>query len=190
MTNSNQLRSIALFVPAVSADLQLLLFSGSGFWANPAGFPKLVNLAVFLAVLYLLLRKPTREFFAQRLASVREMLEKAAREKAEATAKMAELDARLNRLEAEKAEIKEQAEREAAAERERMEAEARRDIERVRSSAQREIEAAKLVAMAELREFAATKAVDLAEQMIRRELTPQDDARLLERVGEELSRVK
>src|SRR5215510_1681240 len=33
------------------------------------------HLAVFLAVLYLLLRKPTREFFRQRLASVREMLD-------------------------------------------------------------------------------------------------------------------
>lgn len=187
MTNSNQLRSLALFVPALLNEFHPLLLSGGG--VHP-GISKAVNLVIFLAVLYLLLRKPTREFFAQRLATVREVLEKAARERQEATAKMSELDARFNRLEAEMAEIKQQAQREAAAERERMEAEARRDNEKIRLSAQREIEAAKQVAMAELREFAATKAVDLAEQMIRRELTPQDDARLLERVGEELGRVK
>jgi F0F1-type ATP synthase membrane subunit b/b' len=43
--------------------------------------------------------------------------------------------------------------------------------------------------MSELREFAATKSVDLAEQMIRRELKPEDDARLVARMGEEMSKV-
>jgi F0F1-type ATP synthase membrane subunit b/b' len=189
MTNSDQsrqVRSLALFVPALLNEFHPLLLAGGGV---PQWVSKTVNLAIFATILYLLLRKPTREFFAQRLASVRETLEKAAREKKEAVAKMAELDARLNRLDAETAEIKAQAEREAAAERERMEAETKRDAERLRASAQREIEAAKQVALAELREFAATKAVDLAEQMIRREMTPADDARLVERVGEELSKL-
>ncbi|MGH9768586.1 MAG: hypothetical protein ACREAB_14230 [Blastocatellia bacterium] len=162
----------------------------SGFWTSPTGFPKLVNLVVFLTILYLLLRKPTREFFRQRLASVRETLDRAAREKQEATAKMAELDARLNRLDAELQGIEEQSEREAAAERSRMNAEAERGIEKVREMAGREIEAAKQVAMADLREFAATKAVDLAEQMIRREMTPADDAKLVKRASEEMSKVK
>ncbi len=174
---------------ALIANLHPLFLSGS-FWTSPAGFPKLINLIVFLTVLYLLLRKPAREFFRQRLASVRETLDKAAREKKEATAKMAELDARLNRLDADLAGIKAQSDREAAAERARMDAETKKDIEKVREMAGREIEAAKLVAMADLREFAATKAVDLAEQMIRREMTPADDARLVKRVGEEMSKAK
>jgi F-type H+-transporting ATPase subunit b len=121
---------------------------------------------------------------------VRETLDKAAREKQAATEEMAELDARLNRLDAEVAEIKTQAERESAAERARMETEAKRDIEKIREMAGREIESAKQVAMADLREFAATKAVDLAEQMIRREMTPADDAKMVARVGDEMSKVK
>ncbi len=190
MTNSDQLRSLALFVPALFNEFHpqtILLVAGGGV---PAWVSKSVNLAIFLGILSYFLRRPVSEFFAERLASVREMLDRAARERNEATSKMAELDQRLNRLGADVEDIKVQARRESAAERERMKAEAKRDIERLRLSAQREIEAAKQVAMAELREFAATKSVDLAEQMIRREMTPADDARLVRRVGEELSKAK
>ena len=169
--------------------LQPFLLSGS-FWTSPTGFAKLINLVIFVTVLYMLLRKPTREFFRQRLASVRETLDRAAREKQAATTKMAELDKRLNRLDAEIQEIKTQSDREAAAERVRMDVESRKDIEKIREMAGREIEAAKQVAMADLREFAATKAVDLAEQMIRREMTPADDAKLVQRAGEQMSKAK
>jgi F0F1-type ATP synthase membrane subunit b/b' len=165
--------------------LLFLLLAGEGV---PAWIPKTVHLIILIGVLYYLLRKPAREFFAQRLASVREMLERAAREKEAAGAKMAELDARLKRLGDELAQIRTQAQQEAAGERQRIEAETQRDLEKLRLAAQREIEASKQVAIAELREFAATKAVELAEQAIKRELTPEDDARLLQRLGDELSR--
>jgi len=188
MIRSHQRRSQAI-IANLHPPLHLCLLSGS-FWTSPTGFAKLVNLAIFLTILYLLLRKPAREFFRQRLASVRETLDRAAREKQEATTKMAELDSRLNHLDAELQGIKAQSDREAAAERSRVDAEARRDIEKIREMAGREIEAAKQVAMADLREFAATKAVDLAEQMIRREMTPADDANLLARVGQEMSSAK
>jgi F-type H+-transporting ATPase subunit b len=184
----NQHCSLAPFASALP-DLHPLLMSG-GFWTSPTGFPKLVNLVIFLTILYLLLRKPTREFFRRRLASVRETLDKAAREKREATAKMSELETRLNRLDADLREIGAQSGREATAERARMESEAKRDIEKIRETATREVEAAKQVALADLRAFAATTAVDLAEQMIRREMTPADDAKLVARVGEEMGKVK
>jgi F0F1-type ATP synthase membrane subunit b/b' len=189
MTNTQTSFSLALFAPVFSRHLDPL-FLFSGFWTSPTGFPKLINLVIFLTIFYLLIRKPMREFFTRRLVTVRETLDKAAREKQEATAKMAELDARLNRLDAELAGIKDQSRREAAAERARMEAEAKRDIEKVREMSAREIESAKQVAMADLREFAATKSVDLAEQMIRREMTPADDAKLVARAGEAMSNAK
>jgi F-type H+-transporting ATPase subunit b len=165
------------------------LLSGS-FWTSPTGFAKLVNLVLFLTILYLLVRKPAREFFQARLAAVRDTLDRAAQEKKQATEKMAELDARLNRVDEDLREIGAQTDRDAAAERARMESETRNDIEKIRQMAAREVDAAKQVALADLRAFAATKAVDLAEQMIRREMTPADDAKLVARVGEELSKVK
>lgn len=178
-----QLRSVAFFVPAIFFH-PVLLAEG----LHPA-IPKAVNLALFVGLLYYLLRKPAREFFATRLAEVRATLDRAAKEKAAAEAKMNELNARLSKLDTELAEIRSQAEREAQAERARLEAEAKADAEKLRLTAQREIEGAKQAALVELREFTADKAVELAEQLIRRELTPQDDARLLQRVSEELTKV-
>lgn len=186
MTNPNQLVSFAVLVPAFVSDVHpTLLFVSQGM----AALAKLVNLAVFLGLLFWLVRKPAQDFFAKRLAEVRATLQQAAKEKEVASAKMAELDSRLNKLDSDIAEIKAQAQREALAERERLEAEARRDMEKIRQSAQREVESAKQIAMTELREYAATKAVDLAEQMIRKELKPEDDAKLLQRMGEEMSKV-
>jgi F-type H+-transporting ATPase subunit b len=149
---------------------------------NPA-IPKAINLVIFFTILYLLLRKPAREFFTRRYQEIRAGLDRAAKEKAEAEARMRELDARLNRLDADIAEIKEQARREAEAERERIVAAAAADAEKLRLTARREIEAAKQAALIELRRHAAEQAVALAEQAIRRELTPADDARLLERAS-------
>ena len=173
---------LALTIPAQSFALMLAETN----WVPIIS--KTFNLAIFLGFLYLVLRKPTREFFAARFAQVRATLEHAAREKQAATAKMAELDARLNRLDAELKNISTQTQHEAVAERARIEAETQQDIEKIGQTARREIDAAKQLALDNLREFAATKAVDLAEQMIRRELRPEDDARLIARVGEELSR--
>lgn len=183
------IESFSLLAPVAnvfSGDFLALLFAGEGSSLMVA---KAVNLIIFLGLLYFLVRKPAREFFATRLAAVRATLQQAAKEKEAATAKMSELDARLNRVGDELAGIKSQAEREAVAERERLQAEAQRDAEKIRATALREIESAKQIAMSELREFAATKAVDLAEQMIRRELKPEDDARLVARMGEEMSKV-
>jgi F0F1-type ATP synthase membrane subunit b/b' len=178
-----------LFVSVNHSGHPLLFLSGD-FWTSPTGFPKLVNVLIFFGVLYYLLRKPAREFFAQRYAAVRETLQRAAKEKEAAGAKMADLNARLNRLDAELAEIRSQAQREAEAERKRIEDESKRDLEKIRLTAQRDIETTKQVALSELREFAAAKSVELAEQIIRRELTPEDDAQLIKRAGDKLTNVK
>lgn len=171
----------------MSMSILMLLFSGGG--VHPA-IAKAFNLALFLGVMYLLVRKPARKFFTDRFALVRATLEHAAREKEAATAKMAELEARLNRLDDELKGIKSQAKSEAVAERARIESETTQDLEKIRVTARREIDSAKQVAMADLREFAATKAVDLAEQMIRREMKPDDDAKMLKRMAEEMSNVR
>lgn len=163
----------------------LFLLSGAG--VHPA-IAKAVNLALFLGVLYYLLRKPIKGFFEARLADVRKTLERAARDKDEATQKMAELDARLNRLDADIAGIKAQAERESVAERERIQVETQREMEKVRATAVREIDAARQIALADLKEFTANKSVELAEQIIRRELTPEDDRNLVQRAGQEMGK--
>ena len=72
----------------------LMFFLSGGGGVHPA-IAKAFNLALFLGVMYMLVRKPARQFFADRFALVRATLEHAAREKEAATAKIAALDARL-----------------------------------------------------------------------------------------------
>lgn len=171
-----------------AAGIPFFLFSGGNGFLTPA-VAKMINLTIFILAGYFLLRKPAREFFAARLAGVREVLQRAAIEKEAATRQMAELDARLNRLGEELAAIQTRTAEEAAAERQRIEAETERDVTRLREMARREIESARQVALNDLRSFAAHQAVEMAEQLIRHELRPDDDARLIKRVGEELARV-
>lgn len=163
---------------------QLFSFVTPLLLINPL-IPRAVNVAIFFTILYLLLRKPTREFFAARFQKIRAALDRAAREKAEAQARIKAIDERLAQLDQETARIKDTARQEAAAETERLKAQTQAEIEKIRDTARREIEAAKQTALVELRQFTATNAVTLAEQMIRRELTPADDAALLQRASNE-----
>lgn len=166
----------------------LPLLAGGGDLLNPA-LAKAINLTVFILLFYFLVRKPIRRAFADRLAGVRELLQRAALEKEAASKKMAELNARFDRLDDELSAIRRRTEEESVAERTRIAAETERDIVRLRQTAHNEIETARQVALSDLRNFAATRSVELAEQMIRREMTPADDGRLIRRVGEELTKV-
>lgn len=166
----------------------LPLLAGGGGWLSPA-LAKAINLTVFILLFYFLVRKPIRQAFAHRLTGVRELLQRAALEKEAAAKKMAELNTRLDRLDDELSAIRGRTVEEAAAERARIEAETERDIARLRQTARNEIETARQVALSDLRNFAAIRSVDLAEQMIRQEMTPADDGRLIRRVGEELTKV-
>jgi F-type H+-transporting ATPase subunit b len=183
MNEQLPLFSCAFFIADLSETLPVMLALASPVIPQIA---KTVNLIIFLAALYFLLRKPTREFFTQRYAEIRASLERAAKEKEAAATRLSEIDARMNRLDAEIADIRTQAEKEAVAERERIEAQARQDAEKLRATAQREIESAKNAALDELQKFTAAQAVALAEQILRRELTADDDARLVSRLSQEI----
>ena len=149
---------------------------------NPL-IPRTFNVIVFFGILYFLLRKPTRDFFAERFARIRSLLERAAKEKAEAQARIKTIDERLAQLDNETARIKETSRQESVAESERLKAQTQAEIEKIRDTVRREIEAAKQTALVELRQYTAANTVALAEQMIRRELNPADDAALLERAS-------
>ncbi len=165
----------------------LLAGSGAG-WLTP-GVAKSINLTIFILAMYWIVRRPAHRFFTERFTQVREMLDRAAREKAAAEAKMAELTARMARLDQELAALREQTSREIAAERARIEAETKQDLARLRQGAQREIESARQIALSDLKVFAALEANRLAEQFLQQELSPEDDARLIQRVTEQMSSV-
>ena len=159
-------------------------------WWNYPGFElwKFVNLAVFVAVMIFILTRKVKlgEAFRTRRENIKRALARAQEERDAALAKLKEVEERLAHLDQEVAAIREQQVKEAAEERERIAKSTAQEITKLTEQAQREIESAGKVAKHELRRFTAEQSVRLAEEMIRREIKPEDDARLINRNIEEL----
>lgn len=169
----------------------LLLAGGGGGFNNPDVW-RVINLLVFVAILVYIFRNKLRigSFFDNRAATIVKDLEQARHDKQEAERKLAQVEERLSKLDQEIADIRAEAQREAEREAERIRQATEADVEKIRQAARREIEGAMKVARAELRAFVADHAVEMAEGIIRRELGPQDDKRMLSKYVDELREVK
>jgi ATP synthase F0 subunit b len=159
------------------------------WWRDPRW--RIVNLLIFVAFLIYILVKKVRigEVFDNRAATILKELEQARRDKEEAQRRLAEVEARFGRLDQEVAAIRAESEREAAREAERIRQAAAADAEKIRLTAQREIDGAMKAARTELRAFVAGQSVELAETIIRRDIRPEDNKRLLNKYMDELSEV-
>lgn len=173
----------------VSAPLWLIALQEPRWWDYP-GFElwKFVNLALFVGgLVYLLTRKmKLGEAFKTRRDTIKQELAKAQQERDAALAKLKEVEDRLARLDSEVSTIREQSKREAAEESERIAKSTELEVARLSEQAKREIERAGKAAKHELLNYAAATSVRLAEEIIRREMRPEDDARLLQRNVQEL----
>ena len=161
-------------------------------WWNIPSFEawRWLNLIIFVGLFIYILRRPVSDAMRARREGIRRDLMKAQEERNAALAKLTEVEARLAKLDAEVASVREQSEREAAEERERIRRATEEETQKLRVQAQREIESAGKAARQELREFAAEQSVRLAEEMIRRDIKPEDDARLVSLRVEELGGVR
>jgi F-type H+-transporting ATPase subunit b len=137
-----------------------------------------VNFGLWLALLYVLLRRPLSEFLTNRKAAVVEGLAEARRLKEEAEAKYREYSQRIDNLDAEIARLREEIRRGGLAERDRIVAEASRKAEKMRDEA-RFLVAQQLKQLREdLTREAIEAAVCRAEEILRSATTPQDQERL------------
>lgn len=161
---------------------------GDAPWWNYPGFElwKFGNLLVFIAVLVFLLRRPISEAMHARREGIRRDLMRAQEERNAALAKLEEVEARLAKLDAEVTSVREQSRLDALAEQERIARSTEEEARKLREQAVREIESAGKVARQELRRYAGEQSVRLAEEMIRRDIRPEDDARLVGLSIEEL----
>lgn len=176
-----------------SVTLINLSFEAGSVWWNYPGLElwKFVNLGVFMAgVIYLHHRfgRPISQALRARGEGIKQELQRAQAEKEQALAKLAEVEAKIQRMDSEVASIREQAKLEAEAERERIKLATEAEMTKLKQQAQREIESAAKAAVQELREFAAQQSVALAEESIRRELSAEDDKRIIGLNVEQLGR--
>jgi F0F1-type ATP synthase membrane subunit b/b' len=133
---------------------------------------KWIHFIILAGVAYWLFKKVLPPVFRRNADKISDSIAKATAAKAEAEQKLQAAAARLASLEQEVAHFRAQAQNEAAAELERLRGMTKMDLEKVSIAAQAEVEAAERAARVELRALAAKLAVDRAESLVARQMTP------------------
>ena len=133
---------------------------------------KWINFAIVAAVLIWLFVKKLPAWFRGNADKISSAITKATAAKEEAEQQVREAETKLANLKQEIAVLQAAAQREAAEEGERIRALAQSDAKKVGVAAQAEIEAAERAARLELKALAAALAVDGAEAILAKQLTP------------------
>jgi F-type H+-transporting ATPase subunit b len=142
---------------------------------------------VFGGIAYLLV-KVGRPLFRSRAEAVANAIAEATRVREEAEARLRDAEAKLAGLEREIATLRGEARRDAAAEADRIRGLARDEAEKIARAAQLEIQAAERAARMELKAAGARLAIDRAESLLRREITPQAESALFRGFVHDLER--
>ena len=158
------------------------LFSAAAtFGAEEGGNPaerstemifKWIHFVILAGLLYWVFGRLLPPMFRRNKDNISSAITKATAAKVEAERKLREAVTKMDNLEREIAEFRALAQRDAAAEVGRLLAATVLDVEKIRAAAKAEIEAAERAARVELKELAAKLAVDGAESLVAKQMTP------------------
>jgi F-type H+-transporting ATPase subunit b len=151
---------------------------GESLWALIA---RVANFLVLAGGLYYLLRNPLGRYLQARSEQIRSDLATAAETRREAAARLKQVEERLRVLPAEIAALEARGREEIAAEEARIAQAAEVERQRLIEQTRREIERQLLTARRALAEHAADLAVGVARARLERELTPEEQMRLIDR---------
>jgi F-type H+-transporting ATPase subunit b len=127
----------------------------------------LLNFAVIAGAILYFSKKSLPGMFRDRTASIQRAMQEARQASEDANRRLAEVETRLSRLDAEIGGMRAAAEKEAVAEEARIKAAAEEDARKIVESAEQEIAAAAKTARRELTAYAANLAVSLAAKQIK-----------------------
>lgn len=141
---------------------------------------KWANFAILAGGLGYLIAKNAPAYFASRNEEIRKGLQEGAELQREANARTAAMEARLQNLGAEIAELRTKAKADIAAEGDRIQAETRAVMAKIQAHAENEIASAAKNERAQLKTYAADLALKMAEEKLRGQLNSQVDAGLMQ----------
>lgn len=150
------------------------------------GWP-IANFIILVGTLYYFLNQPLKDYLGGRSSAIRKDLVEAAQLKATATAQLASIEQKLQALPGELRALRTRGAEEITFEEQRIAAAAAADRERLLDQTRREIDLQVRLAKKEILEHAADLSVQLATDRIKKEVTPADQDRLVDRY---LSQVK
>lgn len=146
------------------------------------------NFVVFVGVLYYFFNTPLKEYLATRGATIRKDLVDAAELKNTAAAQLASIEAKLQALPGEVNALRSRGAEEIKAEEQRIATAAAADRDRLLEQTRKEIELQVRLAKRQLLEHAADLSVQLATDRIKKEATPEDQARMVDRYLEQVKK--
>lgn len=154
------------------------------FWNKYLNYPgfeawKFFNLAIFIFIMYRLLKAPLGNAFKAKREAIRADLIKAEEQRQAALAELTIAEAKLASLESDTEKEIKQAEQEAAAEKIRIERETLAEIERLKAQAANEIERKTQQIQAALRRFSAEESIRLAEEKLKSQINTETQAKLV-----------
>ena len=185
-------RPVLLGVLLVAAPVAVLASGGAGE-AAPAGVPwweifkQAVNVGILVAILVYFLKKPLSSYLKERSELLRKSIDDAAKARAEAAAKLSDIQARMTRLSGEIAEMSRRMESEAGDEARRLHEAAQVEIARLREQSRFAADQEVKKAREELRREAADLSAAAAEELVKKSVTPDDQERI---VRENIEKIK
>jgi F-type H+-transporting ATPase subunit b len=158
--------------------------NSKGFYETYFNYPgfelwKFINLAIFLAFMIYVLKKPLSEAFKAKREAIRSELIKAEEAKQAALAQLTSAEAKLVSLNTEKVEVLKKAKAEADTEKGNIAAATAAEVAKMRAQAEGEINRLAQQTRAELRKFSAEESVRLAEEKLRGKISAENDAVLV-----------
>ena len=147
-----------------------------------------VNFAIFAGTLFYFLHSPIRTYLAGRSSQIRSDLVNAAQMRQSAAAQIEEIDRKMKALPGELEALRAQGSEEIAAEEARIAAAAATERHRLLEQTRREIDVQVRIAERELVSHAADLAVGVAAERIKKNITDEDQKRLVDRYVEQLKR--
>jgi F-type H+-transporting ATPase subunit b len=147
---------------------------------------QMVNFLILIVLLHRFLYKPLTQFLATRADGIKRSLEEAKAAREAASKAQQEYEARIAATRREAAALRESAVREVEEERQRLLKVSRDEAARLLTEAKAQIEQEVKRAKAELRAEVVGLSLGVAERLIGRSLTTDDDRRLAEQVVQEI----
>jgi len=149
---------------------------------------KWLHFLIVAGLLYWVFAKVLPPIFRRNADNISAAITKATAAKAEAERQLKEAERRLAGLQKEMERFDSEARSQAAAEFDRLRAMARNDVEKISLAAKAEIEAAERAARVELKALAARLAVDRAESLVTKQMTPAVQEAMINRFVQSLER--
>ncbi|MBE0503173.1 MAG: ATP synthase F0 subunit B [Desulfuromonadales bacterium] len=192
MLQNNRITRIAaaLALVALSAGVACAAGDGhadSGVVAKDFAW-RILDFALMIGILIYFLTKPIRNGLAGRRDGIEKALSDAVAAREAAEAKFADYDSKLSKASAEIEEMSAAIRREGELERDRILANAKEMAQKITAEAEKTAESEILRARTELRQEASRLAISLAEELLKKQMTAGDQARLVDeyvsKVGE------